>query len=145
MGGGDGDGGAAAIAEANARAAREAAQAEQARWEREQKRIADEKAAEKLELAQQEAKRQQQIQYEREEAARQAEALAKTGTPNTSFIDTRSDKAKAYAAASAGLPGFGDLKNKFTQTPQPTGAFSGQSNLPIGTFNASQAGGRKYV
>lgn len=145
-GGGGGDNGAAAIAEANARAAREAAEAETRRWEREQQRVAQEKEAEKQRLQQEEAKRQQELEYQRQEAARQAEAQAKTGIPKTDFLDTRSDKAKAYAAASANLPSFKNLKNN-PMTPQPgasTGAFGGQSNMPTSQFNFGQVGGRRY-
>lgn len=150
MGGGsNGDNGASAIAEANSRAAREAAQAEQARWEREQQRLQQEKEAEKQRLQTEEAKRQQELEYQRQEAARQAEAQQKTGIPSTSFLDTRTDKAKAFAAASAGLPGFGDLKKKaMVATPMAgssTGAFSGQGNLPLSAFNLNQTGGRRYT
>lgn len=147
FGGGDqGDGGAAErMAEANRQAQRDAQAAADRRWEQQQQAEAQQRESEKQQLAMDAQKREQQIQYDKDNAARQAEALAKTGAPATDFANTRSKQAQAYQA---GLTGFDSLpmkKKALVQTPQGQGAFAGQGNLPMGGFNIGNTGGRSYT
>lgn len=147
-GGGNDDGGAAAIAAENARQRDADRAAEQARYDQEQKRIAQGKADETKRLADEQATQQAALDKSRKDAAQQAAAQAKTGA-GYAFDNTKTDAGKALAAAqaakSAGLPGFSNL-NKTPAVAAPGGYLGQQNTLLSQTgFNTAAPGGRKYV
>lgn len=145
-GGGSDDGGAAKIAQANAEAAAAERAAEQTRWEREQKRIGDEKEAEKQRLLAENKQREDALDAARKEQANAAQANAVTNASN--FDNQSIEKARVLAATSGnGLPGFESLKKKKAAVGADGTGFAGQSNNLVAQsgFNNVQTGGRRYV
>ncbi len=146
FGGGEPDNSAERIAQAQLEAQKQAQAAEQSRWEREQARVASDKAAAEAKYTQDEEKRKQEIERNKIENQKQIEAQAATGQGAT-FENTRSDAAKALAAAQTGgiqLPGYKSLS---ALAANQGGGYQGQQNTitsPTG-FNAAKVGGRRYV
>jgi hypothetical protein len=148
FGGGSDDGGAARAAESNAQIARENAEREQMRWDREQQLIRSRQEEEKLEKARQSQLAQKALDEERakkaaEEEEKRRQEEAKKTAPPIEFQNTRT--AKVQTLANAGLPSLNDPKKK----QQTTGnQFMGQSNLAlssVGGFNTKDTGGRRYA
>lgn len=145
--GGSDDGGAARAAESNAQIARENAEREQMRWEREQQLIRQRQEEEKLERARQEQAAAKALEEERakkaaEEEERRRQEEARNAAPPIKFENTRLNQAKTLA--SAGLPGFQDLVKKKATTD--SNKFMGQSNSATSSgFNTQQTGGRRYA
>lgn len=150
-GGKSSDGGAGAAAAAQERSAAAARDAEQRRWEQEQKLRAEEKAEQARKEQEAERKRTADLEASKLEAEKQRAAAAATGGGLT-FENTRTDQAKKLAGAvkEGGLPNFAQLQKQMNglqpgQVPQ-TG-YGGQGNSlagPAAGFNQTQLGGRRY-
>lgn len=146
LGGGSYDGGAAGAAVIQAQTARENAQAEEVRWEREQQLAADQRSQATADTARQTAAQKADLDAatQKKAAADAAAAAAANSTapPTYQWNNTRTDNAKALA--STGLP-FGQLTQQTqSQYSAANPGYLGQSNA-ISSNSGVSFGGRKYV